>query len=112
MTTPTVTILDKRIQHFSLWDGEVGVTVFRHMGLHGFPDAVVVVRRPDDPIALHQYNAAYHRKCNDKNLSVEQQFDYRTRLMDQWIEDKLVELATGVAGTSTIEPGEEGYLFG
>lgn len=104
----SIVIHNKGIQHFSLWDGEIGVTVFRHAGLHGFYDAALIVRSPDSPMETYQYNVGYENE--DANRGSD---DERRQLMDEWIRKQILTLASNSAGdTCEIVPGEKGFLFG
>jgi hypothetical protein len=85
----TPTLSNQAIQHFTLWDGEMGVTVIRHLGLHGFTDAVVVVRKPDSPMQVLQYNAGYYR-AGQRGMTM----DERIKCADDWVVVTLQQLST------------------
>ncbi len=44
------------IAHYEMWDGEVCVTVIRHVGMHGFHSASATVRRVDSPIEVKAFD--------------------------------------------------------
>lgn len=67
---------------FSLWEGEMLVTVMADMGAHGFVDALMIIQRCDDPFEVRQYNANYENHFRDPAG------------VEAWVDAQLTKLAT------------------
>ena len=78
-------LTNKRIQHFTLWDGEVIVTVQQSIGAYGFCSAVVITERCDGPLETRTYSGY------DGSIAREN----RIAQMQHWIATQLNDLATG-----------------
>jgi hypothetical protein len=84
-----------RLQHvteFQLWDGEMTVHAFQHIGAHGFPSAAIVITRMDDPIETRVWSGYGRYKPSEKPTEAH---------MSQWIADQLNRLATGAYGSTS-----------
>lgn len=97
-------IRQQAVQHFTLWDGEKCATVFMHVGLHGFPDAVIVLREPDGPMQTFQWNKGYELEFSREGTTQERHTQ-RVQAMKEWVAAQLNMLAAG-----HIDPALRRYL--
>lgn len=77
---------------YALWDGEMIVDAFIDCGAHGFYSAVIVVSRCDDPLEVRKWSG-YQSGPENRPTADD---------AAQWVANQLNNLATGVAGTSTV----------
>jgi len=115
LTASDIQSADKApIQHFTMESGERCASVFLHIGAHGFPDAVVLMRSPDGPMEVQQYNAGY--ELDMPRSTAYSNFDEclaaRDLAMRSWVSDTLNKLATCHDGTvATYTVGLDDFLF-
>ena len=99
-------VTDARVSHYTLWEGEVLVTVTQHLGAYGFYSAAMVVERMDSPIECMLYEG--YSGDTPKHLG--------KLVMRNWIAAKLNMLATGTHSAtgdySEIVKGSDAAIIG
>ncbi len=105
----------QRVAYYSLWDGEMRVTVTQDIGAHGFFSAAMVVERCDSPMECYMYDGYDRELRSIRSGGKGTVVAYAT--MREWVASKLNTLATGtdyaVGNFSSIEetayPNDEGW---
>jgi len=96
----------QRVAHYTIWHGEVLVTVTQHLGAYGFYSAAMVVERMDGPIECMLYEG--YSGDTPKHLG--------ELVMRNWVASKLNQLATGthnaVGDYSEIVRGADTAIIG
>ena len=73
--------------HYTLWDGEVFVTVHQNLGAHGFYSAAMVIERCDAPIEARVWSGYVTMLPGVKKPGVSE--------MLTWVAEQLTELSSG-----------------